>query len=276
MGKDFPLISINIPSYNSEKTLPLTLESIKKQRYPNVEVLVIDSFSKDRTRDIARNYGARVIDCEGKLLMARYLGVRESRGEYILLLDTDQILKEDTLERALPLMEKYDMLVLEEESYNREWLIPRLYAASKIIISKRFDKDYAFDPVKGGNPPRLFKKEIIEKAFENIPKELIRNTIHYDHDIIYYECYKISERVGILRGAVYHIEPDFKKLWKTNIRYGASLREVKKTPYWELFLKKRGCGFWFGRPVKEGILAFILSLILKTVQLIGYHLLKKS
>jgi len=273
---ELPLVSVNIPSYNAEKTLPLTLESIKRQSYPKIEVLVIDSFSKDRTRDIARDYGAKIIDCEGKLLMARYLGVKNSKGEIILLLDTDQILKENTIERAVELMDKYDMLVLEEESYNKEWVIPRLYSASKIIISRRFDNSYAFDPVKGGNPPRIFKKEIIEKALENIPKELIRNTIHYDHDIIYYESYRISPRVGILRNAVYHIEPDFKKLWRTNIRYGASLREVKKSPYWDPFLKKRGCGFWFGRPFKEGVLALLLSLILKTVQTFGQYFVRKA
>ena len=40
---DEPLVSIVIPTYNSEKTLPLCLESIKRQTYRNIEVIVVDS-----------------------------------------------------------------------------------------------------------------------------------------------------------------------------------------------------------------------------------------
>jgi len=54
-------------------------------------------------------------------------------------------------------------------------------------------------------------------------------------------------------------------------RYGASLRTVKGSYYWDLFLSKRGSGFWFGRPVAIGFQALLLSLILKAVQRIGYY-----
>jgi hypothetical protein len=74
-----------------------------------------------------------------------------------------------------------------------------------------------------------------------------------------------------LRDALYHIEPDFRKLWRTNLRYGASLRTVKGSYYWDLFLSKRGTGFWFGHPLYIGFQAFLLSLILKAVQRIGYY-----
>jgi len=43
-----PLASIVVPTYNSEKTLPLCLESIRKQTYREIEVLVVDNFSRDR------------------------------------------------------------------------------------------------------------------------------------------------------------------------------------------------------------------------------------
>ncbi len=266
-----PLVSITIPSYNSEKMLPMCLGAISKQTYPNIETLVIDSDSTDRTTAIARGYGAKVIQCDGKLLAARYLGVKESEGEYIALIDTDQVLKPETIERAVDLMNYYDMVVFEEHSFNTSWFIPKLYGASKRIVNARFDRDYAFDPVKGGNPTRFFRKGVLERVFAAIPKELIPETIHYDHDIIYYESYKVSPRVGILRDALYHIEPDFSKLWKTNFRYGASLRIVKKSYYWDLLLSKRGSGFWFGRPLNVGLQALLLSLILKTAQRVGYH-----
>jgi glycosyltransferase involved in cell wall biosynthesis len=271
---EIPLVSITIPSYNAEKTIGLCLDATRKQTYPNIEIIVVDSHSKDKTRDISASFGAKVINCDGKLLAARYIGLKESKGCYVVLVDTDQVLKSDTIERAVNLMDRYDMLVFEEESYNKEWFIPKLYSASKKVINQRFDKSYAFDPVKGGNPARFFRREVLEKAFGRIPQELIPNTIHYDHDIIYYEAYQVSQRVGILRGAVFHIEPDFKKLWRTNIRYGASLRTVENSHYWELFLKKRGSGFWFTGFGITSLQAFCLSLILKLVQWIGYHFYK--
>jgi len=266
-----PLVSITIPSYNSEKMIPSCLEGVAKQTYSNIETLVIDSHSTDRTRDIAASYQAKVILCEGKLLAARYLGYKESKGSYIAFVDTDQILKPDTIERAVALMDNYDMLVFEEHSYNTEWFIPKLYGASKQLVNARFDKPYAFDPVKGANPARFFKGEILEKAFAAIPQELIPDTIHGDHDIIYYESYKVSQRVTVLRHAVWDREPDWRKLWRVNYRYGASLKTIKKSYYWDTLWKKRGSGIWFGRPVGAGLQTLLLAVIIKVINWIGYH-----
>jgi len=47
--KNKPLVSVVIPTYNSEKTLKKCLESIKRQTYKNIEIIVVDKFSKDRT-----------------------------------------------------------------------------------------------------------------------------------------------------------------------------------------------------------------------------------
>ena len=198
----------------------MCLEAVSKQSYTNIETLLIDSHSTDGTRDIAASFGVKVIECDGKLLSARYLGWEKSKGEYIAFIDTDQVLEAKAIERAVALMDNYD-------------------------------------------------REILEKAFVAIPQELIPEIIFYDHDIIYYESYKISQRVGVLRNAAYHIEPNWDKLWKTNYRYGASLRSLKKSYYWELF-KKRGCGLSFA-PTLPGLQTWLLAMILKVVQLIGYY-----
>jgi len=268
---NLPLVSITIPSYNSEKMIPFCLEGAVKQTYPNIEILVIDSHSTDRTRDIAASYQARIIECEGKLLAARYLGYQESKGLYIVFVDTDQILEPTAIERAVSMMDDYDMLVFEIQSYNTEWFIPKLHGASKQIINARFGKPGAFDPTRGPFLPRFFKREILEKAFAAIPQELIPDTIHPDHAIIYYESYKVSQRVGGLRNAMYDIEPDWRKLWKTNFRYGASLRSIKKSYYGNLLLRKMEFGPRFGRPVVSGLQTLLLVGIIKVIQRIGYH-----
>ena len=57
---DNSLISIVIPTKNSADTLTLCLESIKKQTYPNYELIIVDGFSSDKTIDIARKYGTKI------------------------------------------------------------------------------------------------------------------------------------------------------------------------------------------------------------------------
>ena len=52
------LVSVTIPTYNSEKTLRKTLMSVKNQSYKNIEIIIIDSNSKDKTIEIAKKYGA--------------------------------------------------------------------------------------------------------------------------------------------------------------------------------------------------------------------------
>ncbi len=266
-----PLVSITIPSYNSEKMIPSCLEGVAKQTYPNIETLVIDSHSTDRTRDIATSYHTRVILCDGKLLAARYLGYKESKGLYIVFVDTNQILEPTAIERAVGLMDDYDMLVFETQSYNTEWFIPKLHGASKQIMAACFGKPGAFDPTRGPFLPRFFKREILKKAFTAIPEELIPDTIHPDHAIIYYESYKVSSRVGGLRNAIYDIEPDWRKLWRTRYRYAASLRSIKKSYYRNLLWKKMGFGPCFGRPIVAGLQTLLLAVIIKVINRIGYH-----
>ncbi len=266
-----PLVSITIPTYNSEKMIPSCLEGVVKQTYPNIETLVIDSHSTDRTRDIAANYKARVILCEGKLLAARYLGLKESEGPYVVLVDTDQILEPTAIERAVGMMADYDMVVFETQSYNTEWFIPKLHGASKQVMNACFGKPGAFDPTRGPFLPRFFKREILEKAFAAIPQELMPGTIHPDHAIIYYESYKVSQKVGGLRDAIYDIEPDWRKLWKTRYRYAASLRSIKKSYYGNLLLKKMGFGPCFGHPLGAGLQTLLLAVIIKVIEWIGYH-----
>jgi len=268
---DKPLVSINIPSYNSEKMIPSCLEGAVKQTYPNTEILVIDSHSTDRTRDIAASYQARAILCEGKLLAARYLGYKESKGSYIVFVDTDQILEPTAIERAVAMMDDYDMIVFETWSYNTKWFIPKLHGASKQIINAGFGKPAAFDPTRGPFLPRFFKREILEKAFAAIPEKIIPDTIHPDHAIIYYESYKVSQRVGGLRNAIYDIEPDWRKLWKTQYRYGASLRSIKKSYYGNLLSQKMEFGPCFGRPLVSGVQTLLLAAIIKVIEWFGYH-----
>jgi glycosyltransferase involved in cell wall biosynthesis len=94
------MISIIIPTLNEANTLPLALGSIRDQGLSDVEVLVVDSSSTDGTQDISVKFGARVLDYPGKPLGARKHGLMNSTGEFVLLMDADQVLQPGSLLRA--------------------------------------------------------------------------------------------------------------------------------------------------------------------------------
>src|SRR5690348_7064734 len=95
-----PLVSVNIPTLNSEKTLPNTLKSVAQQTYRRIEVIIADTYSTDRTPEISLGYGAKLIKTKDKLLGARREAFNQSAGEFILLLDSDQVLEKTTIERC--------------------------------------------------------------------------------------------------------------------------------------------------------------------------------
>ncbi len=81
-------LSIVIPTYNEEELLPKLLKSIKQQSQQPKEVIVADAFSTDRTREIAKEFGAIVVD-GGMPAVGRNRGAEVATGKYIFFLDAD-------------------------------------------------------------------------------------------------------------------------------------------------------------------------------------------
>lgn len=102
-----PLISIVIPSYNGEKYIKETIESIQKQKI-DYEIIVIDDISTDSTADIAKSMGCRVIvNAEHKGQMAgKNIGIKESKGDYWLTIDQDDLLIDNALQMLFDEMQK--------------------------------------------------------------------------------------------------------------------------------------------------------------------------
>ena len=84
-------VSIIIPTLNEEKMLPALLDSIKIQDFNDYEVIVADAHSTDTTREIAENYGCRVID-GGMPAVGRNAGAKIANGDFLFFLDADVIL----------------------------------------------------------------------------------------------------------------------------------------------------------------------------------------
>jgi glycosyltransferase involved in cell wall biosynthesis len=99
------MVSIIIPTYNEEAFLPRLLKSIRAQDYTDYEIIVADNNSRDRTRAIAREHGARVVT-GGIPAIGRNRGAEAALGEYLLFLDADTLLPEGFISGMIARMDK--------------------------------------------------------------------------------------------------------------------------------------------------------------------------
>lgn len=82
--------SIIIPAYNAEKHIKPALESIQKQVFKDYELIVVCDSCEDRTAEIAKNYGAKIIEVDyHNDGLARNAGIDAARGDWILFMDDD-------------------------------------------------------------------------------------------------------------------------------------------------------------------------------------------
>ncbi|MDY6897433.1 MAG: glycosyltransferase family 2 protein [Cyanobacteriota bacterium] len=102
-----PLVSVIIPAYNAEQFINKTLESVLSQTYENIEVLVIDDGSQDKTAEIVESIArkdSRVVLLQQEnsgVAAARNLGINNSIGEFIAPIDADDIWYPQNLEKQV-------------------------------------------------------------------------------------------------------------------------------------------------------------------------------
>lgn len=102
-----PLVTVIVPVYNVETYIRSCLDSICGQTYPHLEIILIDDGSRDGSGEICDEYAARDsrIQClhipNGGLSAARNRGLESMTGEYVMLVDSDDWIEFDTVERAL-------------------------------------------------------------------------------------------------------------------------------------------------------------------------------
>ena len=94
-------VSINIVTYNAEKYIRECLGSVKKQTHTDIDILVIDNGSQDKTLEKIK--GIKVIKNKENLGFSKghNIGIKESKGEYVLCLNQDAVLDKDFIKNCL-------------------------------------------------------------------------------------------------------------------------------------------------------------------------------
>lgn len=135
-------VTVITPCYNSEKTISKTLESVLNQTYTDIEYIIIDGASKDRTLEIIKEYeprfkekyssGIQVYSEPDKgIYDAMNKGISKASGEIIGIVNSDDYYEVDAVENVVRAREELLKIQLECESYHILYGMERLLQDGK-------------------------------------------------------------------------------------------------------------------------------------------------
>jgi glycosyltransferase involved in cell wall biosynthesis len=222
------LVTVVIPTKNNGSTIERCIKSIKSQTYPNVEIILVDGFSEDDTASKAERLGATVLKLEGERTKAKNHGLRKSRGEFVLFIDSDMVLGTRVEECVLACDGDTARVVIPERSIgNGFWVRVRdfersLYFGSKIESARFFSKEAA---VKAGG----FDEDVISYEESTLPRKIERLG------------YNIQARTNDL---ILHEESGFKlRKWLRKKKYYGNTASVYLQRYPELARYQLGTSY---------------------------------
>lgn len=147
-----PLVSIVVTTKNEEKNIENCIKSIMEQGYKNVEIIVVDNNSSDRTKEIALKYTEKVFDKGPERSAQRNYGmIDKSSGEYVMFIDADMILAPSLIEKCVEYFKG------GSEKIYALW-IPEIVLGNKFFSKcRRFERSFYNGTVIDG--ARFFRKD---------------------------------------------------------------------------------------------------------------------
>lgn len=197
------MISIIIPCYNAEKTIKRCLESVISQTYKNIEIVIINDGSIDKTDSIIKKY---INDNRIKYYnrsnhgigKTRNFGIKEATGEYITFLDSDDYLPNDAIDNLYKLAQKNKLDLVVSDYYVDNKNIKSEKIKSFPITNVKNNPNLIFD-INLAPWNKLYKKELIE----NIKFE---ENLKYEDAPFVIESIIKAKRIGKLdKGTYYYV-----------------------------------------------------------------------
>lgn len=164
------LVSVIIPTYNSEKYISCAVDSVLAQNYKELEIIVIDDGSTDKTQTIIKKYSNNVRYIYQKnsgLSNARNKGIKSSKGEFIAILDSDDEWLPKKIELQMEVMRKSASIgivscggYLIDSNGRIEGLVERKnYSSNRLLIN-----DLLLKNVVSGGSFALIRKKCFDKV----------------------------------------------------------------------------------------------------------------
>jgi 1,2-diacylglycerol 3-beta-glucosyltransferase len=145
---DNPLVSVIIPTYNEAKVIKKTIESVTRQHYSNIEIIVVDDNSDDGTWEILSEMAREIPN----LRIFRKIGPKmkpqslneavflHMKGQYGLVIDADTRIPPDYISKHLPeiITPKHNIVLTGYQAYNRNknlltWLQDNMFAWAELV-----------------------------------------------------------------------------------------------------------------------------------------------
>lgn len=159
--KHHPVVSVVVTTKNEEKNIDECLKSIQSQTYPQnkIEIIIVDNFSTDKTKEIAKKYTKLVFDKGPERSAQRNYGLNRAKGEHLLYLDADMTLSSDVISKCVEKVKKdptvIGLYISEVVTGNSYWSQVRRFERgfydATVIDCVRFIKATDFRAVKGFN-----------------------------------------------------------------------------------------------------------------------------
>lgn len=187
------LVSVIIPVYNSELYLSECINSVVKQTYKRLEIILINDGSIDKSFEIMKEF--KKLDSRIKIInltnsgvsYARNIGFKESSGEFIYFMDADDILSENAICKSINYLNKWssDVCVFNYAYLKEENVIKNNSSIEKseIISQKEYIKWMLLDnSFKGYVWNRLYRRNVIEKLNRN---DIFKEDIYIQEDSLF-------------------------------------------------------------------------------------------
>lgn len=145
------LVSIIMPSWNTENYIAETIQSVINQTYKNWELLIVDDCSTDNTDEVVASFHDDRIkyfhnDKNSGAALTRNKALREAKGEWIAFLDSDDLWKPEKLEHQIDFMKRnqYDLSYTEYEKIDEDSDPLDIYVSGpdKVDKHKMYNYDY--------------------------------------------------------------------------------------------------------------------------------------
>lgn len=211
-----PLISIIVPIYNAEPYLPECIESICKQTYRRLEIILVDDGSTDRSFEICSRYKKQ--DSRIKLLhqengghtSARKAGLRMAAGEYVGFIDADDWVDADYYERFADAVtdESIDMLCVQsvfverpEISKQIEFGCPTgMYTGKELLRCAAKERMFARKELSRSLWTKLFKKELLAEVMPLVDERILVG----EDSVAVFGVVSRADKVVLLKRGGYH------------------------------------------------------------------------
>ena len=184
-----PLVSVIVTTKNSETTLRKCLTSVRNQTYKNIELIIVDNYSNDKTYTISKRFADKVIKRGHERSAQRNVGANTSKGLYLLFLDSDMYLTKNVIKECVEFVKikNVDGLYIPEKIIGSSFYVKirnfeRQFYTGTVIDAVRFVSKKIFDKI-GGFDEKLYAGEDwdFDKQVRRMGKTAtIKSFLHHD------------------------------------------------------------------------------------------------